>query len=142
MDEGIPVNKNIKILLVNNTVSASDDVITRELASLGLQNLVVVAGAGLAVKEFVQQRGKVPYDVTFIRDQKDQDELELLKSIIEIDPSHYVVMLTDNITPDKVISSIKFGASGILSQPFTAGKMRVELDKYVLLREDKKTQYS
>jgi DNA-binding NarL/FixJ family response regulator len=107
-----------------------------------LQNLVTVKSAGAAIKEFVNANATDPYDLTFIHDLADGEEIELLKSLVEVNPDHYVVILTDTITADKVLGSIKLGASGILSKPFTPEKLRLELEKFLLLREDKKTLYS
>lgn len=51
-------------------------------------------------------------------------------------------MLVDEITPDKVLNSIRFGANGVLNKPFTPHKVEMELEKYSLLREDKRATAS
>jgi DNA-binding NtrC family response regulator len=143
MDEDSPMNKNIRILVVNNNnENTSSESLTAALESMHLTNVVMVTNSKEALKTFVHSQTDQPFDVTMIHDLGDMDELELLKSLIEINPDHYVIMLTDTITPEKVLNSIKFGANGILSKPFTADKIQMELEKYKLLREDKKTMYS
>ena len=90
-----------------------------------------------ALKEYVKEAGNYPFDVIMITDQQDKDEIELLKSLIEINPMAYVVMLTGDVTTDKVMGSIRNGASGVLNSPYTADKVRLELEKFSFLREDK-----
>ena len=127
--------QNLNILLVG------DKNIVGELNEVGYTQVKAVADSKAAMHEFVDKHKNQAYDLTLITDLADGSEEELLKSIIEIDPQHYVVMLTEHLTPDKVLSSIKSGASGLISKPFTANKLRMELEKFAFLR-DKKSAYS
>jgi len=136
MDEGIPMDKNIRILIVNN------DSLRGVLAELNLSNITTASTAAEAIRIYVKEHKEQPFDVTFINELAKKEELELLKSIIEISPEHYVVMLVDEITPDKVLNSIRFGANGVLNKPFTPHKVQMELEKYSLLREDKRAATS
>ncbi len=142
MDEGIPMNKNIKILLVNNNATSDNQVIAQALSELKLSNIVAVNSTKAALKEYVKEAAEHPFEVVMISDLPDHDEIELMRSLLEINPSAYIVMLTCDVSADKVLSSIRNGASGLLNQPFSAGKFRLELEKYSLLREDKAAQYS
>ncbi len=126
---------NINILLVGN------DTLVGELRELGYTQVKAIADSKSAIREFVEKHKNQDYDLTLITDLPDGSEEELLKSIVEIDPNHYVVILTEHLTPDKVLSSIKSGASGLISKPFTANKLRMELEKFAFLR-DKKSAYS
>lgn len=126
---------NINILLVGN------DALVGELNGVGYTQVTAVADSKTAINEFVDKHKHQPYDLTLITDLSDGSEEELLESIVEIDPNHYVVVLTEHLTPDKVLSSIKSGASGLISKPFTANKLRMELEKFAFLR-DKKSAYS
>jgi len=136
MDEGIPMDKNLRILVVNN------DSLKGVLAELNLSNIANVSSAADAIKLYVEEHKEQPFDVTFMNELPNNEELELLKSITEITPDHYVVMLVDDITPDKVLNSIKFGANGLLNKPFTVHKVEMELEKYKMLREDKRASAS
>jgi DNA-binding NtrC family response regulator len=142
MDEDIPVNKNIRILVVCEMVGDADNSVTGALESMGLQNIVVINGSGDAIKLYAQDYKNNPYDVVLIQDLENNEELDLLKGIIEVDEHQYVVMLTQSISADNVLNSIKFGASGVLSKPFTTDKLKVELEKYSLLREDPRSSSS
>lgn len=130
------MDKNLRILVVNN------DPLNRILAELNLSNIENAGSAADAIKIYVRDHKEQPFDVTFISELPNNEELELLKSLIEITPNHYVVMLVDDITPDKVLNSIKYGANGLLSKPFTAHKVEMELEKYKMLREDKRASAS
>lgn len=137
------MNKNIKILVVNNNISdANTESFALTLENLKLQNITSVNNTKAAIAETVKANPEHQFEVTFIHDLQNGDEIELLKSLMEINPFSYVVMLTSDISADKVLNSIKHGASGILSKPFTDDKVRSELEKYSLLREDKREFYS
>lgn len=129
------MHNNINILLVG------DDALVGELNEIGYSQIKAVVDSKTAIREFVDKHKNQSYDLTFITDLSDGSEEELLKSIIEIEPDHYVVMLTENLTPEKVLSSIRAGANGLLSKPFTANKLRMELEKFAFLR-DKKSAFS
>jgi len=130
------MDKNLRILVVNN------DSLKGVLAELNLSNIANVSSAADAIKLYVEEHKEQPFDVTFMNELPNNEELELLKSITEITPDHYVVMLVDDITPDKVLNSIKFGANGLLNKPFTVHKVEMELEKYKMLREDKRASAS
>ena len=136
------MNKNIKIMLVNNNTIADNQAIAQALSELKLSNIVAVNSTKAALKEYIKESTEHPFEVVMISDLPDHDEIELMKSFLEINAKAYIVMLTSDITADKVLSSIRNGASGLLNQPFSTDKIRLELEKYSLLREDKAAQYS
>lgn len=131
------MNKNIKIMLVNNNSAADNHAIAEALSTLKQSNVVAVNSSKAALKEYVKETTNHAFDVVLISDLGDNDELELLKSLIEINKQAYIVMLTTDISADKVLNSIRHGASGVLNSPFNADKLRLELEKYSLLREEK-----
>lgn len=131
------MNKNIKILVVNNKqTKTTKDTLATALADLRLLNIVTVDNPRDAITEIIKDNTSKPFEVIFIHDMPNGEEMDLLKSVIEINPSNYVVMLKNNISADQVLNSIKYGASGILSSPFSPDQVRVELEKYSLLFED------
>ena len=135
MDEGIPVNKNIRILVVNNEASVGGDSLISALGSLQLNNVAVINDSGKAFKLYVTENAQDPFDVVMIHDLPNMEEMDLLRGIIEVNAHQYVVILADTLSASKVLDAIKIGASGVLSKPFTADKLRIELEKYSLLRE-------
>lgn len=120
------MDNNIKILLVN-----CDD-IEPVLNSINLKEITKTKNGKDAIKQFVEQ----PFSVTFVHELPAEEEQALISSMLEINPSHYVVTLTDHINPEKLKSFMQNGAHGILSQPFTAHKIKLELDKYDLFYPD------
>jgi len=120
------MDNNIKILLVNC------DELEAILTSVNFQEITKVKDGKKAIKEFVAE----PYAVTFIHELPAEEEKALIGSMLEINPEHFIVMLTDKITPEKILSSVQNGTSGILSQPFNASKIKLELDKFDLYSGD------
>ena len=134
------MNKNIKILVVNNENKTEANVaLTTTLTNINMQNVLTVNSVKEAIQVFVDANETSPFDVTLLHELNDEDEIGLIKSLIEINPEQYVVVLTDSILPEKVLNCIRAGASGLLNKPFSAEKLRLELDKYSFLHEDKKT---
>lgn len=141
MDEGISMNKNIKLLLVKNG-SIQDYDLEEAINGLQLHKVIQVEGSKAAIKDFINEHTTQPYNVTLICDLPNKEELELLKAILETDPDQYIIMLQTEVTADKVLNAIKHGASGVLNTPFSAEKLRLELEKYSFLREDKRAANS
>lgn len=136
MDEGIPMNKNIKLLYVENDKKDYD--LEAVLETMQLHKLVSVTNTKAAIKEFINEYKTQPFNVTLISELSNKEEIELLKALIETDPDQYIILLYQEIDGNKVLNAIKHGASGVLSAPFTADKLRLELEKYSLLREEKR----
>lgn len=126
------MNNNIRILLVN--CNELEDV----LQSLNFQQITKVKDGKTAIKEFVAE----PFDVTFVHELPTEEEKALIESMLEMNPEHYIVNLTDTISPEKVMNSVRNGACGILSKPFTAHKIRLELDKFDLFAGDENRKVS
>lgn len=116
------MNNNIKILLVN--CNELEDV----LHSFNYQHISIVKNGKSAIKEFVGEH----YDVTFIHELPAEEERALIASMLEINPDHYIVILADDINAEKVLQAVQSGARGILNKPFTAPKLKLELDKFEL----------
>lgn len=138
----ISMNKNIKLLLVKNGDAPVDHDLIAAIESLDIHKFIQVEGSKDALKEFVNDHAKQPFNVTLICELANKEETKLLESLMEIDPQQYIVMLYNDISAEKVLASVQHGASGILNRPFSADKIRMELEKYSLMREDKQAMNS
>jgi DNA-binding NarL/FixJ family response regulator len=132
------MNNNIKLLFITNPAANKDYDLDKTIDNLGLHKVIRVEGSKAAIKEFVDASKSQPFSATLICELPQKEELELLKALIEIDPDQYIFLLYQDVTAEKVLSAIKHGASGVLNAPFTPEKIRLELEKYSLLREERR----
>jgi DNA-binding NtrC family response regulator len=132
------MNKNIKLLYVTNSATTKDYDLQAAIDGLELHKVITVEGSKAAIKEFINEYKTQPFQATLICELPHKEEVELLKALMEADPDQYIILLYQEITADKVLNAVKHGAAGVLSAPFTADKLRLELEKYSLLREEKR----
>lgn len=116
------MDNNIKILLVN-----CDD-LEPILNSINFKDITKTSNGKEAIKQFVEDS----YAITFVHELPTEEEQSLISSMLEINPDHYVITLTDQVNPKVVKRFMQTGAQGILNRPFTASKLKLELDKYDL----------
>ena len=117
------MDNNIRILLVNC------DELESVLNSLNYQQITKAKNGKEAIKEFVEE----PFAITFVHELPSEEEHALISSMLEINPQHYIVSLTDTVSPEKLKNFAQNGAKGILSKPFSAHKVKLELDKFELI---------
>lgn len=119
------MNDNMKVAVFNN------ESIVSYLEELHIGSIKNFDNANKLLKNYVDNYKNDPIDIIFIK-----EELDLLNSIIEINPKQYCVLITKNTHDHKIMDFIRAGGSGVVSEPVTVHKIQMEVEKYKYLCED------
>ena len=106
-----------------NILIVEDDAFSRKLIRnvLNKQYHVIDVEDG---KDAVETYILISPDIIFLDiDLPDINGHEILESILKIDPSAYIVMLSGNSDQDNVIRAIKEGAKGFVTKPFVKDRL-------------------
>jgi len=129
---GAKMKNSFKIMLIDNDVENSTN-LSEVFADLKLKDVTYIDSANAAILEHKHQN----YDLTFVNcDVHNLNQLEILSQIACIKPRHYAIMCKSNPDRDFIKTSIKHGATGFLTEPYTAKKILHEIDKYIMFNEE------
>lgn len=100
-----------------------DDPLSLHLARKSLDNefdIITAANGALANEAYTTQ---APHVVFLDIDLPDTTGHQLLKQILAMDPTAYIVMLSGNSLRDEILKAMKNGAKGFVGKPFTRAKL-------------------
>lgn len=110
-------------------VIVEDDPFSRKLvhtALVGKHTVSVAENGHNAISSYVYQAP----DVMFLDiDLPDISGHEVLKKILSIDPSAYIIMLSGNGDKENIMGAIQNGAKGFVAKPFTKDKLFAYIEK-------------
>jgi DNA-binding NtrC family response regulator len=102
---------------------ADDDMYVRKLVKKGMESHVQVHEVVDGNEVLAAYREYVP-DVVFLDiHMPSKDGTEVLKELLIADPQAYVIMLSADSSLSNVEWSMRQGAKGFLTKPFTRGKL-------------------
>lgn len=113
-----------------------DDAVSRDILGtmLRTQCQAVVDYSPTGVEAMRKMRERI-YDIVLLDlDMPGADGFATLEVIHNVRPDQYVVMVTANSTIEAVKKSIAMGANGFVAKPFTVGKIKDAVDKYLAIK--------
>lgn len=110
-----------------------DDAVSRDILGTMLrtqcQAVVEFSATG---EEAMRKMREGTFDIVLLDlDMPGADGFATLEVIHNVRPDQYVVMVTANSTIEAVKKSIGMGANGFVAKPFTVGKIKDTVDKYL-----------
>jgi two-component system chemotaxis response regulator CheY len=119
-----------KILVVDDSAMMRK-IIIKNMRDCGFAIDTVEAGDGVeAIKIFTA--GGIEVVITDWN-MPNMDGLALVKEIRKLDPEKKIpiIMVTTEVTPDKVKEAVMAGATNYIGKPFTPEKLKEKLGKYL-----------
>lgn len=106
-----------------------DDTFSRELIGKTLNKQFSVCLTGDGESALMHYVKKVPSILFLDIDLPDMNGHEVLQTLLQIDPSAYVIMLSANSDKTNILKAMNSGAKGFVTKPFTKDKLIQYIEK-------------
>lgn len=125
------IYSSLKILVIE------DNHMFRNLALRMLPNCK--KRSAVTAKEGLKLFKDLAPDITFLDiGLPDKNGLELLKTLKDINPDAFIVMLTQSRVLSDVDTAVKYGAAGYIAKPFSQKEIESYIKLYFILVQDEK----
>lgn len=123
--------QDLRVLLADD-VSLMHELLRSILSSFKCTNIVHALDGDAAVSMYKTHRPDITLlDINMPR----KDGLQVLREILDINPSAFVVMVSGESTLENVQGALKAGAKGFIVKPYSSQRLLDILNKYLNTRK-------